>query len=93
VDDEREVCLCFHVSLGKIRRYLEREKPAAASLISECLGAGTACGWCIPHLRELHRKFRNGEEMTLDLPPDDYAEKRLRYQQGGSSENKPGKET
>ena len=30
-----QVCLCFRVSLRKIRTYLNRENPRVASLISE----------------------------------------------------------
>ena len=50
MNPDDDVCLCFHVPLRKIRVYLEREDPPVASLISECLGAGTGCGWCVPYL-------------------------------------------
>jgi bacterioferritin-associated ferredoxin len=74
-----EVCLCFGVQLGKVRGYLRREDPPVASLISECLGAGTGCGWCVPTLRELHRRHRAGEPVELDLDPEEYREGRRRY--------------
>src|SRR5881394_1067040 len=51
------VCFCFHVPLRKIENFCRVEKPKAASQISECLSAGTGCGWCVPMLRHLHRKL------------------------------------
>ena len=42
------VCFCFHVSYRKLRNYAKHHKPQVASLMSECLGAGTGCGWCRP---------------------------------------------
>jgi bacterioferritin-associated ferredoxin len=70
------VCLCFRVPLRKIRSYLQRENPPVASLISECLGAGTGCGWCVPHLKDLHAQHLRGETPTLDVDPQAYAEGR-----------------
>lgn len=77
--DEDRVCLCFGVTLRKIRGYLRREDPPVASLISECLGAGTGCRWCVPTLRELHAKHRAGEPVELDIDPEAYAEGRRVY--------------
>jgi bacterioferritin-associated ferredoxin len=48
------VCFCFHVPLRKVENFCHREKPKAASQISECLAAGTGCGWCIPMLQKVH---------------------------------------
>jgi bacterioferritin-associated ferredoxin len=48
------ICFCFHVSLRKVESFCRREKPRAASQISECLSAGTGCGWCVPMLRRIH---------------------------------------
>jgi NAD(P)H-nitrite reductase large subunit len=45
---DETVCFCFHVSCRKLRNYARHNKPAVASLMSECLGAGTGCGWCRP---------------------------------------------
>ena len=39
MDPDDQVCLCYRVSLRKIRTYLDRENPPVASLISECLDA------------------------------------------------------
>lgn len=74
-----EVCLCFHVSLRKIRGYLERENPPVASLISECLGAGTGCGWCVPFLKHLHAQHLESKPVDLRISPEQYAASRLTY--------------
>ena len=78
-----EVCLCFHVSLRKIRAYLKRENPPVASLISECLGAGTGCQWCVPILRKLHEQHRAGETPSLGVSPERYAAGRASYRATG----------
>jgi len=78
------VCLCFRVSLRKIRTYLRREDPAVASLISECLSAGTGCGWCVPFLEHLHAQHRRGETPDLKSSPEDYARARSRYRTTGA---------
>jgi bacterioferritin-associated ferredoxin len=81
-----EVCLCFHVSLRKIRTYLKREDPPVASLISECLGAGTGCQWCVPFLKHLHAQHARGERPDLRISPQRYAEARLSYHKSGVRE-------
>ncbi|MEL6328441.1 MAG: (2Fe-2S)-binding protein [Planctomycetota bacterium] len=77
------VCLCFHVSLRKIRAYLARENPKVASLISECLGAGTGCGWCVPFLRRLHAQHERGETPDLSSSPEQYASNRKTFHKTG----------
>jgi bacterioferritin-associated ferredoxin len=78
-----EVCLCFHVSLRKIQGYLSREDPPVASLISECLGAGTGCGWCVPFLKHLHDCHSKSVAVDLRISPEEYARTRLVYRQTG----------
>ena len=93
-----EVCLCFHVSLRKINSYLKRENPPVASLISECLGAGTGCGWCVPILEHLHTQHRACGSCSLGMTPTQYADARRVYREtaerpdilgGGSAQEKP----
>lgn len=48
-----ELCLCFHVTLRKVRNFIRVERPLRASQLSACGGAGTGCGWCRPLLRRL----------------------------------------
>ncbi len=79
MDPDDHVCLCFRVSLRKIRTYLNREDPPVASLISECLGAGTGCQWCVPFLTHLHEQHRQGETPDLKISPQRYAEARLGF--------------
>lgn len=45
--------------------------------MTECLGAGTGCGWCIPFLIKI---ARDPDRFALDeLSPEDYAGKRKDY--------------
>jgi bacterioferritin-associated ferredoxin len=83
VNPDDEVCLCFHVSLRKIRNYLERENPVVASLISECLGAGTGCQWCVPFLKHLHAEHLKGNTPDLRISPEEYISGRAGYRESG----------
>lgn len=77
--DDDHVCLCFHVSQRKIRKFLERERPAVPSQLSECLGAGTGCGWCRPFLTQLHQQWQASDDVGLSVNPDAYATRRDAY--------------
>ena len=88
MNPDDEVCLCFHVSLRKIRGFLARENPPVASLISECLSAGTGCMWCVPFLKHLHAMHVKGQEPDLRVSPEEYTRARLRYHD--SKERDPG---
>ncbi len=82
--DDDHVCLCFRVSKRKIVNYCRRERPAVASLISECLSAGTGCGWCVPYLKRLHQQCLDGAaDPDLPVSPQEYARKRAAYRQTG----------
>ena len=83
------VCLCFRVSLRKIRAYLHREDPPVASLISECLGAGTGCGWCVPFLKHLHREHQAGRTPDLRISPQEYTEARSGFHKTGDRSIQP----
>lgn len=85
--DDDHVCLCFRVSKRKIVSFCKRENPPVSSLISECLSAGTGCGWCVPFLKKLHEQAQAGEE-NPDLPiaPAEYATKRKQYHRTGKRE-------
>lgn len=83
MDPDDDVCLCFRVSLRKIRGYLAREDPPVASLISECLGAGTGCQWCVPFLKHLHAQHARGEEPDLKVSPERYVQARLDFHKSG----------
>lgn len=78
------VCLCFHVPQGKIVRFCRRERPPVASLISECLSAGTGCGWCVPFIRKLHAQVMAGDpDPRLEVDPETYARQRDAYRKSG----------
>ncbi len=79
MNPDDEVCLCFHVSLRKIRAFLERENPPVASLVSDCLGAGTGCQWCVPFLKHLHERHQQGVLVDLRVSPEEYAKSRLKF--------------
>ena len=86
MEPDDEVCLCFHVSLRKLANYIEREKPRVASQLSECLGAGTGCRWCVPFLVKLHEQAAAGETPDLPVSPAEYARRRSRYRSTGERE-------
>ena len=79
MNPDDHVCLCFHVSLRKIANFIAREEPRVASQISECLGAGTGCQWCVPFLKKLHALHLEGKPMDLPTSPEEYAARRARY--------------
>ena len=81
MDPDRELCLCFHVSLRKVRKFIRLEKPKVASQLSQCYGAGTGCGWCRPLLRSLLEEVQS-DKRGLDgvdevATSNDFPEKRL----------------
>jgi len=72
-----KICYCYGVSMRKLVNFARRVRPEQASRMTECLNAGTGCGWCIPFLV----KIAAGPDAfaTLDMPPDEYAEQRKSY--------------
>lgn len=84
LDDQ--ICYCYHVSLRKLTNFARRERPQRASQMSNCLGAGTGCGWCIPILKRIYESARVEDSEgpaagTCGLPTtaDDYAAGRRDY--------------
>lgn len=74
-----EVCLCFHVRRRKLENYLRVERPQRASQLSDCGGAGTGCGWCVPILEKLFDHFQN-PSLAVELPsPEQHASDRQDY--------------
>ena len=81
-----KICYCYHVSLRKLYHFARRERLQRPSQMSDCLGAGTGCGWCIPILCKLHQRVSEGWQLDGDTPleglPDDatdYAAARQSY--------------
>lgn len=83
MEPDDHVCLCHHVSQRKLVSFIRREQPRVASQLSECLGAGTGCQWCVPFLEELFRQWKAGEEMGLPVAPEEYASRRKSYHLDG----------
>jgi NAD(P)H-nitrite reductase large subunit len=80
LDDK--LCYCFHISKRKIVNYVKRERPRRASQISECFGAGTGCGWCIPFLRKIHQEIVAGDIVEADdVTASEYEAMRAGYRQ------------
>ena len=75
------VCVCFHVPLGKLVKFVRLEKPRVASQLSECYGAGTGCGWCIPFLERIFEEVKANPEAdpSIGLSPEEYLARRKEY--------------
>lgn len=85
------ICYCFHVSKRKILNYLRVCRPRRASQISECGGAGTGCGWCIPYLKRYFVAQGCAKEAARDeLLPEEYARQRAQYIRAGKGVPAPG---
>ena len=79
MDDDDELCLCFHVTRRKVIQYIRVKRPKRPSQLSECYGAGTGCGWCRPFLKRL---LEQNDPERVELPePEQYARERHRYRQ------------
>jgi NAD(P)H-nitrite reductase large subunit len=84
MDLDDKVCYCFHVSGRKLVNFVRREQPRVPSQLSQCGGAGTGCGWCIPFLKQIFRQEAEGAATDLDqLTPEQYARRRAEYVRAG----------
>lgn len=91
MDLDDKVCLCFRVSKRKLVNFLRRELPRVPSQISECGGAGTGCGWCIPFLKQLYKQELGGEAM-VEVTATEYARRRGAYIKKEKKSPPPGAE-
>jgi bacterioferritin-associated ferredoxin len=97
LDDK--VCYCFHVTRRKLETWVRLNEPKVPSQLSECGGAGTGCGWCIPFLKQI---FRQGTTNAMEeagagesleaLTPAAYAAQRADYVRAGKGCPPPGAE-
>ena len=80
MDLDARLCYCFRITRRKVVNFVKQRRPRRASQISECFGAGTGCGWCIPFLIRIHREIV-GEEVVEadDITPQEYEAMRARY--------------
>lgn len=84
LDDK--VCYCFHVSRRKLVNWVRQHEPKVPSQLSECGGAGTGCGWCIPFLKQI---FRQAE---IEVSAEEYANQRAEYVKSGKGVPPPDAE-
>ncbi len=88
---EVKVCYCFHVSRRKLLQFIRVEKPRVASQLSQCGGAGTGCGWCVPFLKQLFQQGGKGGATDLDrVTPAEYERMRADYIRAGRGTPPPG---
>lgn len=83
------ICYCFHVSKRKILNFIRIRRPRVVSQISECGGAGTGCGWCIPFLKKYFNQSAE-DAASDDLTPEEYARQRGAYIRSGKGVPPPG---
>ncbi|MFN5529649.1 MAG: bacterioferritin-associated ferredoxin [Planctomycetaceae bacterium] len=94
MDDRDTVCFCFHVSQRKILNYLRLHRLRRASQLSECGGAGTGCGWCVPYLERYFATSVAGSESRAELalgelPAEEYERQREAYLRAGKVRGTP----
>jgi len=91
VQPDDTICYCFHVSKRKIQNFIRIHQPRVVSQISECGGAGTGCGWCIPFLKKYFQQAaENRTDESDDLTPEEYARQRGEYIRAGRGVPPPG---
>ncbi|MCC6418321.1 MAG: (2Fe-2S)-binding protein [Gemmataceae bacterium] len=91
MEPDQKVCYCFHVSRRKLVNFIRLNQPKVPSQLSECGGAGTGCGWCIPFLKQLfNQAVRGGETELEQLTPEEYERRRAAYIRAGKGKPPPG---
>ncbi|MEC9477242.1 MAG: (2Fe-2S)-binding protein [Planctomycetota bacterium] len=99
LDDK--ICYCFRVSKRKLVNFTRQTQPSRPSQLSECFGAGTGCGWCIPFLIRLHQQVMTEQEkvepVLFDGSSEDYEQLRAQYREqvksGSQQKNRHGGST
>jgi len=101
VELDDTICYCFHISKRKILNHIRVHRPRRASQVSECGGAGTGCGWCVPFLKRYFNEATVGTipssgpsetegSIVEDLNPEEYARRRAGYIREGGRKPPPG---
>ncbi|HEY2786401.1 MAG TPA: (2Fe-2S)-binding protein [Fimbriiglobus sp.] len=88
MDLDDHVCLCFRVPKRKLVNFVRLHSPKVASQLSECGGAGTGCGWCVPFLKKI---FEDGTAAG-EPSAEEYARQRAEYVKAGKGTPPPGAE-
>ncbi len=82
MDLDAKLCYCFHVTKRKVVNFVRQRRPKRASQVSECFGAGTGCGWCVPFLIKIHREIVGNEAVESDdITPEQYEAMRANYRE------------
>ena len=91
MQDHQDICLCFHVTAAKIKKFIRIKKPVRESQLSECYGAGTGCGWCRPYLKSIFdsETSESGFDDLANLTSDQYSAMRQAYRREKSGPNQP----
>lgn len=80
VNLDDKICYCYGVSMRKLVNFSRRVRPEQASRMTECLNAGTGCGWCIPFLIKI---ANDPDSFAVEgLSCDEYADRRKHYIKG-----------
>lgn len=73
MNDDDELCLCFHVTRRKVKNFIRIHQPRVASQVSECGGAGTGCGWCRVMIGRLLAQAQGANDTDPWPDVDEYA--------------------
>ena len=92
MDQDAKICYCFHVSRRKLTNFMRQTKPKVPSQLSQCGGAGTGCGWCIPFLKQIFQQAATGADaQELEtITPEEYERRRAAYVRAGKGTPPPG---
>jgi len=91
MDLDAKICLCFHVTRRKLVNYVRQTQPKVPSQLSECGGAGSGCGWCIPFLKQIFQQGQGGAAADLEtLTAEEYENRRAQYIRSGKGTPPPG---
>jgi NAD(P)H-nitrite reductase large subunit len=92
LDDK--ICYCFHITRRKLVNYCRIHQPRVPSQLSQCGGAGTGCGWCIPFLKKIYQQVMQGQtsDEIETLAATDYAQQRADYVRAGKGTPATGAE-
>lgn len=91
MDLDAKLCYCFHVTRRKLVNFVRQTQPRVPSQLSQCGGAGTGCGWCIPFIKQIFQQEVKGDQADAQpLTPEEYARRRAEYIQAGKGTPPPG---
>jgi bacterioferritin-associated ferredoxin len=91
MEPDAKICYCFHITHRKLVNFVRQTRPRVPSQLSECGGAGTGCGWCIPYLKQIFQQAVAGGVTDLEqLTPQEYEQRRAAYIRAGNGKPPPG---